>query len=211
MATRFPDGAVEAAIVETPIHEDRHTVASLHELGTDWRLAAGAESLAPRRPAALVWACTSGSFVYGLEGAREQAAKLGAVAGVPATSTSLAFLDAIAALEIDRVSIAATYPAEVAERFEAFLGEAGIEVLGLRANDIPTAADAGRVDPAAVTRLVQAGDAPGAEAVLVPDTALHTVRGLDELEAAVGKPVLTANQVSAWAGLRLAGEDTPLR
>jgi maleate cis-trans isomerase len=41
--------------------------------------------------------------------------------------------------------------------------------------------------------------------VLVPDTALHTIAGLETLEAAVGKPVLTANQVSAWEGLRLAG------
>jgi hypothetical protein len=39
----------------------------------------------------------------------------------------------------------------------------------------------------------------------VPDTALHTARWLDELEAAVRKPVLTANQVTMWEALRLAG------
>lgn len=37
------------------------------------------------------------------------------------------------------------------------------------------------------------------------DTALHTVAWLDEIEARIGKPVLTANQVSLWQGLRLAG------
>jgi maleate cis-trans isomerase len=40
--------------------------------------------------------------------------------------------------------------------------------------------------------------------VLVPDMALHTVRWLDDLESAVGKPVLTANQVTIWEALRPA-------
>jgi maleate cis-trans isomerase len=45
--------------------------------------------------------------------------------------------------------------------------------------------------------------------VLLPDTALHTIAQLDALDDRVGKPVLTANQVSIWQGLRLAGADTP--
>ena len=52
-----------------------------------------------------------------------------------------------------------------------------------------------------------AADHPDAQAVLLPDTALHTIGLLDELDARVGKPVLTANQVSIWQGLRLAGVD----
>ena len=43
----------------------------------------------------------------------------------------------------------------------------------------------------------------------MPDTALHTVAFLDELEAAVGKTVLTANQVTVWEAMRLAGRVTP--
>jgi maleate cis-trans isomerase len=42
----------------------------------------------------------------------------------------------------------------------------------------------------------------------VPDTALHTVAWLDDLEERLGKPVLTANQVSVWEGLRVAGDRT---
>ena len=47
------------------------------------------------------------------------------------------------------------------------------------------------------------------EAVLIPDTALHTVDFLPELEAAAGKTVLTANQVTMWEALRLANRLTP--
>lgn len=39
--------------------------------------------------------------------------------------------------------------------------------------------------------------------MLLPDTALHTAAHLPALEAELGKPVLTANQVTAWEGLRL--------
>jgi maleate cis-trans isomerase len=60
-----------------------------------------------------------------------------------------------------------------------------------------------------VLAFVAANDHPDAEAVLVPDTALHSVRRLDDLDAALGKPVLTANQVTVWAGLRLAGHTEP--
>jgi hypothetical protein len=46
--------------------------------------------------------------------------------------------------------------------------------------------------------MVEQNDNPDAEAILVPDTALHTVAWLEQLEAAAGKPVLTANQVTFW-------------
>ena len=57
--------------------------------------------------------------------------------------------------------------------------------------------------------MVEQNDNPDAEAILVPDTALHTVAWLEQLEAAVGKPVLTANQVTFWEALRLAGRLQP--
>jgi maleate cis-trans isomerase len=51
--------------------------------------------------------------------------------------------------------------------------------------------------------MLRAGDHEDAEALLVPDTALHTVRELRRLEIAFGKPVLSANLVTVWEGLRL--------
>ena len=69
---------------------------------------------------------------------------------------------------------------------------------------IITAAEVGTLEPEQVVAMVKAADHPDAEAVLVPDTAMHTLAIVDELEAAVGKPVLTANQVTVWKGLRVA-------
>ena len=70
---------------------------------------------------------------------------------------------------------------------------------------IITAAEVGTLATDQVVAMVRAADHPDAEAVLVPDTAMHTLAIVDELEAAVGKPVLTANQVTVWKGLQLLG------
>jgi maleate cis-trans isomerase len=195
---------VRAQIVETPIDEDAHTVEALLDLGRQWRLHAGAEILRADGAAVVLWACTSGSFVFGWEGAQQQVSELAEFVAVPSSSTSLAFVEAVRTLGITCVSIAATYPAPVTARFVELLGDAGIEVVGAR-NDIMSAGEAGTVGEQALHRLVRAGDHPDAQATLVPDTALHTVRSIPALEAALGKPVLTANQVSVWQALRLAG------
>lgn len=187
--------------------EDLHAVDALLDLGRSDRLAVGAASLSRYHPDAVLWACTSGSFVFGWEGATAQAEGLAAAAGVPATSTSFAFVRAAQALGVRRVAVAASYPAEVATHFAEFLGRGGLSVTGLSSQGIVTAAEVGQLDPADVVELACAHDTPDAEAVLVPDTAMRTVALVDEIEERLGKPVLTANQVTIWAGLRLAGHD----
>ena len=126
--------------------EDAHRVDALLDWGRADRLAAGAGALAALAPAAVVWACTSGSFAFGWDGAHEQAASLAAVAGVPATSTSLAFVAAARALGVTEVAVAATYPDDVARLFVEFLRCAGLRVTSMRSHDIVTAAEVGTLD-----------------------------------------------------------------
>ncbi|WP_280232438.1 maleate cis-trans isomerase family protein [Nocardia cyriacigeorgica] len=182
---------------------DLHAVPELLDLGSPDKLRHGARLLAPHRPAAVVWACTSGSFVYGPEGAREQVRQLSADAGVPASSTSIAFVEAARALSVRRVAVAASYPDEVARLFVEFLADADITVTALSSAGIDTAAEVGTLTPDQVLDLAIGNDHPDAQALLIPDTAMHTLAVLPRLEAALGKPVLTANQVSVWEGLRL--------
>jgi maleate cis-trans isomerase len=201
------------ALVHTEMREDAHRVDALLDIGGDDVLAAGARDLAGRAGPldSIVWACTSGSFVFGPDGAADQVSALEKVAGVPASSTSFAFVDACRALGVSSVAVGATYPPDVAGRFVQFLTHHDISVLTVSARDIITAAEVGTLPGEVVLEFADAvsADAPDAEAVLLPDTALHTVDVLDALEQRVGKPVLTANQVSIWQGLRLAGADVP--
>lgn len=74
---------------------------------------------------------------------------------------------------------------------------------------IITAAEVGMLASGDMMDLIEQGDHPDADAVLVPDTALHCVAWLDRIEARLGKPVITANQVTLWQAVRLAGELKP--
>ncbi|MEE2058820.1 maleate cis-trans isomerase family protein [Rhodococcus artemisiae] len=185
---------------------DLHAVPELLDLGSPEKLAAGAAKLEAESPDVVVWACTSGSFVYGPDGARNQVEQLSASAGgIPASSTSFAFVEALRALGATRVAVAASYPRDVSELFVEFLRVAGIDVVSFTGAGIETAAQVGTLTSGEVLDLAAANDHPDAQVLLVPDTAMHTLRFLRDIETHVGKPVLTANQVTVWEGLRLAG------
>src|SRR5213079_2000788 len=86
---------IRVDLVHTEIGEDTHGVDALREMGSPGRLRAGAEELRLAGAEAVVWASTSGSFVYGWEGAHEQVRTLARTAGMPASSTSFAFAHAV--------------------------------------------------------------------------------------------------------------------
>ncbi|AVH58567.1 MULTISPECIES: maleate cis-trans isomerase family protein [Streptomyces] len=196
---------IRLPLVHTDIGEDAHRVDALLEMGSAERLAAGVEELRLSGAEAVVWACTSGSFVYGWQGAHDQIRTLARTAGLPASSTSFGFAHAVREIGAGRVAIGATYPDDVAALFAAFLKDAGLEVVAVRGSGIITAAEVATWGPDEVLALAREADHPDADTVLLPDTALHTASHIPALEKALSKPVLTANQVTVWEALRLAG------
>jgi maleate cis-trans isomerase len=201
---------VDVEVVHTTISEDAHQLDAIREAGAMHRLRVGAEVLRKKNIDSAMWACTCASFIFGLEGAKQQAAAIGEVVRVPTSSTSLAFVDALHTLGVERVSIAATYPEEIGQLFKRFLAEAGVTVVHLGSCGILAAADVGFLGKEDTIQMIRESDRTEAEAILVPDTALHTAGYVDEIQRAVdGKAVLTANQVTMWKALRLAGVERP--
>ncbi|MGH3423778.1 MAG: maleate cis-trans isomerase family protein, partial [Nocardioidaceae bacterium] len=196
-------GSLRLPLVHTSVGEDAHRVDALLDLGSPARLAAGAGDLRPHAPDCVMWACTSGSFVFGWEGAHAQVGEVAELIGLPTSSTSLAFVDAVRSLGLSRVALAASYPADVVEHFVEFLGRGGLEVVTVQSHGIVTAAEVGLLERDDVAAMVAGIDTAGAEALLVPDTAMHSLAWVDDLERAAGMPVLTANQVTVWKGLDL--------
>src|SRR5690349_9612387 len=92
---RSPGTAVTFPLAITTVGEDAHRVDALLDLGKAERLADGVARLSTAHPESMMWACTSGSFVFGVDGAREQVDQVAVAAGVPASSTSIAFADAL--------------------------------------------------------------------------------------------------------------------
>ncbi|MGW2177776.1 maleate cis-trans isomerase family protein [Streptomyces sp. NPDC001732] len=197
--------AVRLVVYRTDVEEDSYGVDALVRTGSPERLAAGVEELRRSGVEAVVWASAGGSFLYGWEGAHEQTAALAKAVGVPASSASFGFAHAARELGADRIAVASTYPERITALLTDFLRAAGIEVAAARSAALGSAAEAAAWDLGRVKELAVAADRPEADAVLLPDTALHTAGHEAELEEALGKPVLTGNQVTVREGLRLAG------
>ncbi len=204
------DGGVRLPLVHTSVGEDAHRVDALLDLGSHFRLADGAAALADHHCDSVMWACTSGSFVFGWDGASQQVNEVAQVLGVPVSSTSIAFANACHALGLTKLAVAASYPEDVARHFVEFLTKGGLEVVSMSSHGIDSAAEVARLEKNDVVAMVRGIDTSGADALLVPDTALHTLGWLGELESAAGLPVLTANQVTVWEGLHLLGPVAPL-
>ncbi|RSN26814.1 decarboxylase [Amycolatopsis sp. WAC 04169] len=176
---------------------------AVRELGSPERLSAAARF--DTAPDVVSWACSSCSFTRGLAGAREQANVLGARLGVPASSTSLAYLTALAHLRTNRVALASVYHRDTTATFADFLAEAGIDTVHSVSADAPSDRALATWDRRRITELATAADHEDAEAVLIPETALHTTPLLEDLETSLGKPVLTATAVTLWDALRTLG------
>lgn len=196
---------IRVDLVHTDIGEDAHRVDALRERGSAQRLARSVEALRLTGAEAVVWACAGGSFVYGWEGAQGQVRGLARRAGMPASSTAFAFVHAAREIGARRVAVGATYPQDVASLFADFLRAGGVEAVAVRACGVVRAAEVGTWGEAELFALAREADRPEAEAVLLPDTALHTASHIPGLERELAKPVLTANQVTVWEALRLVG------
>lgn len=187
--------------------DDEHAPHHLSRTGGLDNLVLSARVLERLEPDAAVWACTSGSFIDGMRHARAQSETLTDVLGCPATSTSLAFVEALTHLGIRTVSVLASYPEVTASAFFSFLFEGGIDTHAYRCLDIDSGPAAAELDQDAVARACGSLEIPEDAALLIPDTAIPAMDWIEPLETTLDRPVLTANQVSLWHAARLAGVD----
>ena len=177
----------------------------LYAIGSIENLSYPTRSMKPLRVHAAIWATTSASFIGGMQWSKDQAAGLAEILGAPVSSTALAYAAAIRALGIRRVAVLASYPAEVTAAFRGFLGEAGIAVGDAIHLDTERGEDAFDLGPDLLIEKALSMDCSGAEALLIPDTAMAAFEVMRRLEAELDLPVLTANQVTIWDAIRLAG------
>jgi maleate isomerase len=154
-------------------------------------------------PLVAAYACTSGSFVGGLAG--EQALVAAMIdAGAPAAvTTSGGLLAALRHLDLTRIATATPYTADLTAGLSGFLGEAGVEVVS--AAGLGLTSDIWTVPYDVTAGLVRDTDTDEAQAVFISCTNLPTYEIIAALEAELGKPVLTANQVTIWSALNVIG------
>jgi maleate isomerase len=190
---RLPAGEVSAAALGRMVESDRLEEAS--------------RELADGGAAVVAFACTTGSLLRGVGFDRELAERMQSASGVRATTTATALLAALSALGARSVAVATPYPDELNDLEARFLEAQGFAVRALRGLGIGSDPDIARVPYARTWELAlaAAGDAPDADVLFLSCTNLPTLPLLDELEAELGRPVISSVAVTVWHALVLAG------
>ncbi len=160
-------------------------------------------SLAAVDPAAVLYACSSGSFVDGIEGERATCEAMLAGGAPAAVTTAGATVDALRMTGMQRIAVVTPYTATLTVRFVHFLQDAGFDVVS--AHHLGLADGISRLSKRSIADLVRTADGDEADAVVLSCTALRTWGLVRELEGELGRPVFTSNQVSLWGVLLAAG------
>ena len=163
-----------------------------------------ARLIATLTPDVVAFACTSGTLIDGEAGLARQLDGIARIVACPVVATARCIVEAARALGLRRIALATPYLQPVNEMERAFLVGHGLEVtavegLGLSGKAIR------EVPPDAVVELVHRVNSAAAEGIFVSCTDLRAMEVVDELESALGKPVLTSNQVTLWGILRALG------
>lgn len=197
-----PEGvAMVLAAVPHPITED--SVEQLTRVGEG--VVDAARRLLMAKVDVILWNTSSGSFIKGPGYDLELSGRIHAASGVPATTASTAMVQAFKALGVARVSLATPYLDEINAREQRFLEAHGVAVPRFRGLQILDVGELIDVSPARMRDLAREADHPEADAVFISNAGWSALPILEDLEAELGKPVLSTNQASLWGALRLAG------
>ena len=151
----------------------------------------------------IIFGCTSGSLIGGPNYDKECIDLIQRVTGCKGLTTSTAILEAFARLGVGRVAVITPYPDDTNEAERLFLEKNGVGVTTIvginpQRKYIPT------LDPRYIYRQAKELDKSGAEALFVSCTGLDCLDVISAMEEDFGIPVVTSNQASIWASLRLA-------
>lgn len=151
----------------------------------------------------LLFHCTAVSMISP-EIVDEVRTRVAAVTDIPVVITSDAVRQALDALGARRIVLVSPYEQNINDMEVRFLTRAGITVLHDRA--LAAAPERfGTISPEEwFTETVAMRD-PQAEAYFISCTAVRSADAIDALEAELGRPVITSNQVAVWQALRAAG------
>jgi maleate isomerase len=203
-----PEGAalVLAAVAE-PITQD--SVEQLARVGDG--VVEAARRLLMAKVDVILWNTSSGSFIKGHGYDRELIDRMEQATGTPATTASTAMIEAFQKLGLRKVCLATPYIDEINERERAFIEAHGFEVpsyKGLQLLDVGELID---VPPSRMYRLAREADIAESDALFISNAGWSALDVIQMLEADLGKPVLSTNQVSLWWAFRLAGIREPIQ
>ena len=153
----------------------------------------------------LVFAATAPSTRMGKGYDAQLVKRMEDASGKPATTAATAMLDAFAALGVRRVALAAPWSETTNAWVAKFLESHGIEVVSRLAMGVVSNNEVGRLHPDTAFEEGRKADRQEADAVFLACGNWWTASIVERLERAVGKPVLTTNNMTVWQALKKIG------
>ncbi len=146
-------------------------------------------------PDAIVYGCTSGSFIENVEEILKKSL-------IPATTTSRAVISAFKTLDAKTISVATPYIDEINEREKAFFESNGFTVKDIKGLGLLNNLEIGKKEPEAAYNLVKS--LKMADAIFISCTNFKTFDAIYELEDELDIPVISSNSASLWSAFKLA-------
>ncbi|MEV5837266.1 Asp/Glu/hydantoin racemase [Nocardia sp. NPDC052112] len=190
---------VSLHLARTPYEPVPVSMAMAELVSNPVHLTAATRDVMHVEPEVVAYLCTSGSFIRGLayeKALRDTICRAGALEAV---TTSGALVEAIRHLDISRLSVITPYDEILTHKLHDFLAEAGCTVI--RSDHLGLGGGIWKVNYRTIAERIVGADDPQAQAIFVSCTNLPTYDVIEPLEQALGKPVLTANQLTMWACL----------
>ena len=149
-------------------------------------------------PEAVAYACTSGSFIKGLEWDKQIIEKIEQLVGCPAITTSSVMIRALKALSIKSVAVATPYIDRVNEKEKKFLENNGFNVPAIRGLQITDAEILHAQTADTIYEMVVSMDSKEVDGFFISCTDFRGLEVVDRLEKKLKKPVVTSNQATLW-------------
>jgi len=180
-------------------YENPTTHESLQRTGP--LLAAAVADILPDEPLdVLVYGCTAASVVLGND--QVAVAMNSAKPDTPCVTPSSAALDAFAALGVTKISLLAPYTQDVTNTLVRYFSEHGPEVINATCLGLSDDRDMARLSKDSIIEAAVAACDAGSDAVFISCTALRALDCVAQIEARLGKPVITSNQAMIWRCMR---------
>ena len=174
------------------------TVAGLENMAEDAIKAA--KLLSTANVDIIVYGCTSGSLIRGIEWEENLVNKIQETTGIPAITTVGAVVEALKAVGATKVSVVTPYIDELNKLEEVFLGAHGFHVSTIKGLGLKDNLRIGKVPFDDILRIIEVS--PDSDCLFISCTNLPVVKYIPELESKYKVPVVTSNQASMWLALR---------
>ncbi len=148
---------------------------------------------------------TLGSLMRGRGYDQEIIERIVRATGIQATTSITAVVDGLRTLEVKKLILVAANLEILVNIERKFLEDSGFEVLQSRGLSMDNVAQEYDTEPSYWREQLKAMKHPQAEGYFLSCGGIRVVDVVEQLEADLGKPVITSNQALAWHGLRKIG------